>query len=200
MAILLLMADNARCNPNIANDQLSYRISDAASSAKEQINNTVSCAADIHCLKNGDVFKGNVAFVDPHLNPAELSFYIVEVLNRDVDQYQQEIEAFAVIGTINGRLTYGFYGVYDVRYNKLDLYSNNEIPPDNAFAADAQTHSIHFEDTAIKGKIDDDGQTIHLNLAENGSATLRRVDEAFNLDKAIETAVIYIKAYEEEMR
>jgi hypothetical protein len=194
------MAGNAWCNPEIGNTHQSYRISTATSSAEDHFTHHGSSTATALTLRIGDVFKGNVAFADPHLIPAELSLFIVDISHGDADRYEYDIEAIAVVDIVNERSTYGYRGGYDARHGKLALSNSDDIQPDKTFPVDEQTDSIPFKPVRLTGSLDENGQTIHLNFTGIGNTTLQLVDEAFNLDKAIETAVMYIKAYEEELQ
>lgn len=200
LIISLFMAGTAWCNPEIGDNHQSYRLNAATSSTEDHFTHHGSATAATLLLRIGDVFKGNVAFADPHLDPAELSLFIVDISPEDADRHEYDIEAIAVVDTITKRSTYGYRGGYDARHGKLALYNSDDIQPDKTFPADEQTDSIPFEPVRLTGSLDENGQTIHLIVAGNGNATLQLVDEAFNLDKAIETAVIYIKAYEEELQ
>lgn len=83
--------------------------------------------------------------------------------------------------------------------SELQSSSDGDIQPYTPFAAEELTDSITFQPFRLTGQIDENGQAIHFRLTGNGDTTLRRVGEAFTLDKAIDAAVIYIKAYEEEL-
>lgn len=200
LVISFFMAGNAWCDPELGNNHQSYLKSSAASSAEDNLTHHGSATATTLSLKIGDVFKGDVAFADPHLNPAELSLFIVDISHGNADRHEYDIEAIAAVDTISKRSTYGYRGGYDARHGKLALYNSGDIQPGKSFSVDERTDSVPFEPVRLTGRLDADGRTIHLNFAGNGNATLQLVAEAFNLDKAIEAAVIYIKAYEEELQ
>ncbi len=127
-------------------------------------------------VKTGDTFSGVVELAEPRHNPAKLTLYIRNIIEKETTDNEVEIEATAVmkIGTV--QTTYGLHGVYAPDCQQMILYEIQDIPAaSGSVSVGILINNVLFEPVGLAGKFTDDGNTIQCAVAYNGNASLERL-------------------------
>lgn len=129
-------------------------------------------------LQEGDIFQGVADLLDSRHTPARLTLYIKKATKLAAIDDEFDIEAIAVMNTNIARITYGLKGIYVPSWRQLNLYEVQSHQPIRIVSTKTTKRPVNFEAVGLAGKLTEDNQTIHCQIAYNGNASLKRLDKS----------------------